>query len=309
VVPRSVNTVSSKRASSSPPALPLHARQSLYTSVGAEWPPYFGNDSRVHQMSLEITFTGLEARRDRIEANDGLESLAGFAHAATLVAHFVATGNVRLRQPYDDGLRFYFEDARPGSLTAILGLGGALAVGAAGNLVYDVIKGVWKRATGTGDEGNLTVGGEEFLSGDIDALTEAVSPSLLRGHTWISHPEQRISIKTGRQILVDFNEGSKRYLKEEIVEEGESVQDVSVAALNVNSRYGRVFFHDLGRTVPFKVDKTAPFRAIPALSRYLTKYAEKTNLAVSIKFKKVLYLDGRLKRVIILDAYGAEDLA
>lgn len=91
-------------------------------------------------MALEISFTGLEARTNRIEANDGLESLAGLAHAATLVAHFVATNTVRQRQPYDDRLRFFFEDTRPGSLTAILELGGALAIGAGGTAVFELLR-------------------------------------------------------------------------------------------------------------------------------------------------------------------------
>ncbi|MCK0530240.1 DUF7946 domain-containing protein [Sphingobium agri] len=237
-------------------------------------------------MSLEITFTGLEAEHHHIEANEGLESLAGLAHAATLIAHFVVTEQVRQRTPYDDRLRFFFQDTRPGSLTAILAVGGALAMGAAGNAVYDVLKVVWKRATGSGDEGDVEVAGHLYRSGDIDALTEAVSPSLLRGHSWIGHPHQKISIKTGRNILVDFSEETKDYLKKEVPEEGESFQDVSVAALNVNSRHGRVFFFDLGRTIPFKVDRNAVGRTIPNLSRYLTKYAEKSGATVNIKFKK-----------------------
>src|SRR5690242_1751791 len=119
-------------------------------------------------MALEITFTGSEARRHHIEANEGLESLAGLAHAATLVAHFVATGVVRQRTPYDDGLRFFFQETRPGSLTALLALGGSLAVGAGGNLVYAVLSAVWKKATGTGEDGNLEVGDRVFRSGDLD---------------------------------------------------------------------------------------------------------------------------------------------
>lgn len=192
-------------------------------------------------MALEITFTGLEARNHHIDANDGLESLSGLAHAATLVAHFVATNVIRQRQPYDDRLRFFFQETRPGSLTAILALGGALAVGAGGNFVYDVVKQVWLRATGAGGEGDVQSGDRLYRSGDIDALTEAVSPSLLRGHTWIGHHEQNIRIRTGRELLAEFNQNTKSYLKNEVPEEGESLQDVSVAALNVNSRHGRVF--------------------------------------------------------------------
>lgn len=258
-------------------------------------------------MALEITFTGLEARNHHIDANDGLESLAGLAHASTLVAHYIATGVVRQRQPYDDRLRFLFEKTRPGSLTAVFALGGALALGAGGNLVYDLLKEVWKRATGTGGEGEVRIGDQVYRSGDIDALTEAVAPSLLRGHNWIGHPDQGISIKTGKEILVDFNQRTKEYLKNEIAEEGDSLQDVSVAALNVNSRHGRVYFFDLGRTIPFKVDRHANERTVPNLSRYLTQYAERTGATVNIRFKKIFHIDGRLKRVIIYDCYGIED--
>jgi hypothetical protein len=257
-------------------------------------------------MTLEITFTGLEARRHHIAANEGLESLAGLAHAATLVAHFVSTGTVRQRQPYDDRLRFYFEQTRPGSLTALLGLGGALAVGAGGNAVYDILKAVWKRATGSGEDGDITSGDRVYRAGDIDALTEAVAPSLLRGHAWIDHSEQRISIKRSKAVLVDFSRDTKDYLKTEVVEEGESVQDVSVAAININSKHGRVYFLDLGRTVPFKVDKNAAERTIPTLSRYIVQYADRTGATVNIRFKKILYVDGRLKRIIIYDAYSID---
>lgn len=257
-------------------------------------------------MALEISFVGLEADHHHIAANEGLESLAGLAHAATLVAHFVATGVVRQRQPYDDKLQFYFQETRPGSLTAILALGGALAMGAGGNAVYDLLKVAWKRATGTGGEGDVQSGDRVYRAGDLDALAEAISPSLLRGHAWIDHPQQRIAIKTGKQILVDFSQGTKEYLKSEIPEEGESLQDVSVAALNANSRHGRVFFFDLGRTIPFKVDKAAHPRTIPTLSRYLTQYVERTGATVNIRFKKIFHIDGRLKRIIIYDCYALD---
>ena len=108
---------------------------------------------------------------------------------------------------------------------------------------------------------------------------------------------------------MDFNQRTKQYLKDEIIEEGESTQDVSVAALNANSKYGRVFFLDLGRTIPFRVDKNAVARTVPNLSRYLTQYVDNTGATVNIRFKKVLHVDGRLKRIIISDCYGIEGIA
>lgn len=259
-------------------------------------------------MSLEITFLGREADRHQVEANDGLESLAGLAHAATLVAHFAATGTVRQRYPYDDRLKFYFQNTKPGSLTAVLAIGGTLAAGAAGNLVYDLLKVVWKRATGTGDDGDINIGDQTFKGGDLDALTEAVSPSLLRGHAWIDGSKQRISIKKGSELLVDFSKGTKSYLKDEVPEEGQSQQDVSVAALNANSKHGRVYFFDLGRTIPFKVDRYSTPRTTSNLSRYLTQYVDNTGATVNIRFKKIFHADGRLKRIIIYDCYGIEGL-
>ena len=106
-----------------------------------------------------------------------------------------------------------------------------------------------------------------------------------------------------------LNEESREYMETEDVVARVDVQDVSVGALNVNSRNGRVFFHDLGRTVPFYVPRDAEPRTIPILSRYLTQYAEKTGATVNIRFRRVRYADERLKRIIIYDCYSIRDAA
>jgi hypothetical protein len=172
-----------------------------------------------------------------------------------------------------------------------------------------LLKLAWNRATGSAEDSDALIGDRAYRSGDIDALSEAVSPSLLRGHSWIGHHEQRITIKTGRELLVGFDQKSKEYLKNEIFEEGLSVQDVSIAALNVNSKHGRAFFFDLGRTIPFRVHRNANGRTIPNISRYLTQYAEKTGATVNIQFQKILFVDGRIKRILIYDCYGIGDEA
>lgn len=76
---------------------------------------------------------------------------------------------------------------------------------------------------------------------------------------------------------------------------------MSVAALNVNARTGRVFFFDLGRTIPFRVPADAAPKTIANLSRFLTRYAEKDPKRVDISFKRITYQDGRLKRIVIVD--------
>lgn len=112
-----------------------------------------------------------------------------------------------------------------------------------------------------------------------------------------------------------LNENTKEYLDSEDIEPRRSAQDVSVSALNVNSRYGRVFFPDLGRTVPFKVPRDAAGRTMSMLSRYLVRYAERAGrranrpINVHIEFRRVHHTDGRLKRVIIYDCYPIDDAA
>ena len=50
-------------------------------------------------------------------------------------------------------------------MTALLALGGALGLGAGGNLVYDLLKVVWKKATGTGPDGDLQIQDRLYRAG------------------------------------------------------------------------------------------------------------------------------------------------
>lgn len=89
----------------------------------------------------------------------------------------------------------------------------------------------------------------------------------------------------------------------------ENTQDVSVAALNVNSKNGRVFLFDENRTVPFLVHREAAPRTIPVLSRYLSQYAQKTGATVNIRYRPVKHIDGRTKRLIVFDCFDVRDAA
>ena len=101
--------------------------------------------------------------------------------------------------------------------------------------------------------------------------------------------------------MVGFDHSSKRYLEDD-VDTGQDQQDVSVASLNVNSKYGRVYFGDLKRTIPFRIDRNASGRTLTELSRGLDDYAKKTGLEVNITFSRIEAVDGRLKRILIHDA-------
>jgi hypothetical protein len=260
---------------------------------------------------LIIKFQGAEAEGHRIEAKKGLEALAGFSAATARIAHYVAEGKVRYRQPFSDSVELYLERTEPGSLNFIFGtvVKGARKVGEARQTTDRLIRRVIRRATGQAKEGSLTVGDREIPAGDIDALAEAIEPSLRRAHAWTNTRGKSMTVTGDDAKPFVLSKATKDYLDSEIEDDHESVQDVSVGALNVNGRTGGVYFHDLGRTVPFYVPRNAAARTITVLSRYLTQYAEKTGATVNISFRRIRYPDERLKRIIIHDCYAIGDLA
>lgn len=260
-------------------------------------------------MSIILKYEGLDADEHRLDAQFGGESLAGIGHALTLVSHYAATGHVRQRAPYSEDTRFYFIGGRKGSLDWLLQVvienPDAVMVGLGVNGVTELVKFVFTRAIGKTSKINnpIVASLDENRSGDLEALIEAVEPALKRGHRAIDKTAQQITIINGNnnQVMVGFDSESKAYLEDD-VDGGRDVQDVTVASLNVNSRHGRVFFHDLQRTVPFKIDRDAKARTITQLSRALHNYARKTGRRVSITFSRIEAVDGRLKRILIHDA-------
>lgn len=256
---------------------------------------------------MEITFDGGEADNHRIDLYNGSESLSGIGRAANLVAHYVATGEVRFRSPYSDRIRFYLSGTEEGSLSILIAE--VSRVGSeAQNLIAKartskLLQRVMKRATGQAEEAALRADGIEYPAGDIDALAEAATPGLRRAHKWIDSGKKSITVSPDDAPKIKLNSDTKDYLETEEFSEDTDLLDVSVGALNVNARTGRVYFHNMGRTVPFWVPRDAAARTIPTLSRFLTQYAEKTGATVNIHYRRVSFADDRLKRIIIYDAY------
>lgn len=260
-------------------------------------------------MSIILKYEGLDADEHRLDAQFGGESLAGLGHALTLVSHYSATGVVRQRAPYSDGTKFYFTSNKQGSIEwlvqTVVSNPEAIMVGLGINGVTELVKYVFSRAIGKSPkiEHPVVQALDSDRSGDLEALVEAVEPALKRAHRVIGRSAQNITIINGNNnnVLVGFDAKSQAYLEDD-VDKGRDTQDVSVSSLNVNSRYGRVFFDDLHRTVPFRVDPDAKGRTITQLSKALDNYAKKTGRKVSITFNRIEAIDGRLKRIVIHDA-------
>lgn len=262
-----------------------------------------------------LKYEGGDADDHRLDALTGGESLEGLGRALSLVAHFAATGEVRQRAPYSKEARFVFSANRAGSLEWLVEYvqnnPGEIALGLGVNGITALVAWVWAKAIGRAEKAPKAIEAlDEARSGDIEALVEAVEPSLKKAHRAIGPTAQQILIINGNNnnVIVGFDLKSRSYLEKDH-DGGISTQDVSVASLNVNSRYGRVYFLDLGRTVPFKIDRDAHGRTLTELSKALDNYAKKTGATVNIRFRRIEAEDGRLKRIMIYDAWHLDDAA
>jgi hypothetical protein len=141
----------------------------------------------------------------------------------------------------------------------------------------------------------------------MDAMSEAAEAGLKGAHRWISEIDKTIQVIDGDDATT-LDSATKEYVETEL--EGDvEVRDVSVAAINVNSKNGRVYLLDEGRTVPFLVHRDADPGTVPTLTRYLNKYANKTGETVSIRYRPVRHIDGRIKRLLIFDCLELDEAA
>lgn len=258
---------------------------------------------------LVVSFRGMDADEGRISALAGIESAVGLARVFTLVGHYAATGTVRRRFPFDDGVQFFLEGTEEGSFKwKFTVVAGTVALGLTTSGIYDLIKLVGAKAIGeeptslSQDVSLLN----ETKSGDIDALVEAIEPALKAAHYGIGETIDEIVLeeKSTSRVIIRFDSSSKRYLSASVNGEVQA-QDVSISALNVNDRTGRAYFLDLARTIPFSISKEAEAGTIPTLSAGLDGYANQHEAPISIEFERIESADGRLKSIIIL---GAENI-
>ncbi len=258
---------------------------------------------------MRIVFEGEEAEDHRLEAYEGLKSIDGIIRVARIATHYAATGEVRFRAPYTDMLETHISLTQEGSFEMVFENVSKMAQGAghARRKANAVMSRILRRGTGQAEEGALVVDDEIVPSGDIDAMVEASEGGLKAAHRWITSGQKKISVNDD-QGEVELDENTREYVEGTDTGE-ETTRDVSVAALNVNNRTGRVYVHDEGRTIPFLVHRDATGRTITNLSTYLDEYAHKTGATVNIRYLPLIHTDGRTKRLIIFDCFDIEEAA
>ncbi|MBD8618678.1 hypothetical protein IFT67_07055 [Sphingomonas sp. CFBP 13728] len=260
---------------------------------------------------MRISFSGSEAEHHRLEAYEGLKSLDGIVRVATIAAHYAATNEVRFRAPYSPMLQVQLSGVKNGSFEFIFDQISKFADRVLGDAAKRRSEALLSKlvslGTGQDDDHGINIPGTKIPDGDLAAMSEASESALISAHRWIDDDDKTISIIDGDD-KVQMNSKTKDFVTEEIVGEV-SNQDVSVAALNVNNRSGRVYMFDLGRTVPYAVSRDAESRTVANLSTYLRRYAQGNGDRVNIRFTPIKHNDGRLKKIIIYDCFDVRNAA
>lgn len=266
-------------------------------------------------IDLIVKFTGDQAEEHRVPAYEGTQSLVGISRSLVLVGDYLFGGKIRKRYPFGENVQFYLTSTRPGSLETIitaivnnpelLSIAKDVSIDVAKNFLVDGIKHIFNRAIGT--ETRPTTDElrelENLKPGDLDALTDAIEPSLRLGHTVVGRGAQNVVIINGHNNVVNFSANSKAYINGSEISDELEEMDVSVGSLNANTGYGRVYVRDLGKTVPFVIASNPDRGTKGALSSSLDRYTHNQPSDVRIKFRRVTSPDGRTKKFII---YGAE---
>lgn len=266
--------------------------------------------------NFKLRLSGDTADDHHFQAYDGYTSLAGFALTLSLVTNFVETGKVRHKGDFIGRRSVRGGSVHQGSVIADFSVlltsvpadvFGPAVAGGAGYLLKGLVSRVLNKNLGQDiPETNEAV--KSLVSkkrGDVEAITAAVESSVRQSHDVIGNGAEEVEVFAGTNIINTFDRETKRYVKANIKEDEVLTKNVSVSGYYANSRHGSVFDPELGRNVPFTMPTSASVRSGLALSWGLDQYANKTGKLVSITCNRVVAMDGRVKRYIILSAKPA----
>ena len=238
-------------------------------------------------MDVLIRFTGQSADEHHLPAFEGSQSLEGLSRVLVLVSHYVATGTVSKLYPFDERIKVYLKANQPGSFYSLLDIFtqpdtvltttalGTIALGAVGSVVIELAKLLVRRVTGQADENpsaNVTAL-VEARSGDVAALEEAIEPAVVMAHLVVNNGAGNIVMVTGGPNVFTLNARTKQYVTTKVEDNQIRQKRVSVGMLNANTRNGRVYDLELGRTVAIHVPADAEARALNNLALSLQRYS------------------------------------
>lgn len=266
-----------------------------------------------------LKLTGDTADNHQFQGYDGYMALAGFAWTLSLVANYADTGKIRHRGEFEGRHAVMAKALEEGSIIADFfvkltnkpsDVFGAAAGGAESeNFLDALVRRVIKRNLGQ-ENNDQSIGrllADRDRAGDVEALVAITEAPIRQAHSVIGAGADEMLISGGINInpITTFNNNTKDYVKQSIEDLQEITKSFSVSAFNANSGYGSVFDQDYRHVVPFsmKQEKLRQFRQV--FSWGLDQYSNRTGGRINATFTRILAMDGRPKRYVILNAERA----
>jgi hypothetical protein len=223
---------------------------------------------------LLISFQGQAAEQHRLPAYEASQSLYGISRSLLIVTNYLSEGRVRRRdfeqvnRPYQINL----VAQRAGSFEFLYEIltdpmARAVATKVAADLTVDFIRSIFRRSVGEKADAAIEdlEAQKQLDTGDLGALVEAIEPAMKVAHTVVDHGATNIILISGDNNVVNLNSATKQYVWTSIRDNKPRVKLFSIASYNANSRSGRAFDYELGKTVPFEVEPRADRETISAI--------------------------------------------
>jgi hypothetical protein len=145
----------------------------------------------------------------------------------------------------------------------------------------------------------------EQREGDLEALTNACEPAISEAHSSIGLGVNNIVVIRNNNYITTFDRSTKEYVRTSHQQHEELIAG-NVSRLNVNQKSGGIYLDEEGRVVPFSIARDAVPRTLQALGASVNAYAKPES--VSARVRRVVAPDGRIKKLIIYDAWRESEL-
>jgi len=267
------------------------------------------------RQDLIVKFEGGVAEQHRLPAYQGSKSFYGITRSTLITLNYLAEAKVRRREFSSNAFNLNLVAHQPGSFEAVyeiianmdaMTVAGTLGGGVAGNFLTDFIKSIFRRSVGQSadDEIEQLESEGKLNSGDLSALQDAIEPAIKEAHSVINHGAGQILIINGDRNIVNLNQATKEYVWNSHHDNEPNAKLFSIASYNANSKSGRAFDYDLGKTLPFTISEEADRETFSTVLGSMTSYTFKRlgdNLpsGIALRYTSVVSNDGRVKKLII----------
>ena len=268
---------------------------------------------------LIIKFDGDLATRHLLPLYEGGESLSGIGLSFTRVSHYLLTGEVRQRSPYDSRLKIITRAPQQGSIEfdfigflagpAPTSTIGQITISVSASLIFCTGVYLIKKLVGKPSSiPNSLKELEERRPGDLDALSSAILPSVKKAHTIVSHGAGSININGDNNNVV-LNSVTKEYIHTTVRDGQDTWIDASVGWLNANQRTGGAYIYEYGRIIPFDISKNISNFSLHAISKSHSDYflGQKDKSRISLRVLADRSIDGTIKRYLLLEAQEIDE--